>query len=386
MARTWPPVCLSFGCCSCTFQMQGSRLYPSGNPSQNCVAQQVNFQMVSQDDLPSSTYAASSTECQRFCDDEAQRIFGTQWGCNFDAPQYCGGAAYCRITATATGNFVPGQVCCGAAYPNGTVHPNACTGVNPPNSVDTCILNEFHNWVNLEQCNAGGTPTTFGECKSLMLTAQCNPPCCLPATSTDPIECINTSGQCCGAISGARLPGGNPCTSVDDPKCLTGQGCCLCDRCCDMDSQTCLNKGGTPMPASCSQTSTQSACTSARVKPSCKRGTWQAARRPAAHRAGSTINPPAGRWEPASIAKQRNMDVANVTGECKLSYGWVQRNNGRWEGKICNTYNNRCSSGKRAPVMNVVRKGGRWEWEGKYRIPCPEESEMGCNRRVTCPT
>ena len=173
----------------------------------------------------------------------------------------------------------------------------------------------------------------------------------------------------------------------EDNFCPTGTGCCLCDRCCDMDSVTCVNKGGTVMSGSCTASATQTSCKNANVRPPCKQGTWKLAMRSTAH----TAKP--GKMSIASSAGQRTNDYATGTNECRTSYGWLQRHatKGAMEGRICNKYSNSCMSGanankKRSPTLKLVRNATRgvMEWQGRYRTPCPESSDMGCSTTVGC--
>jgi hypothetical protein len=57
------------------------------------------------------------------------------------------------------------------------------------------------------------------------------------------------------------------------------------------------------------------------------------------------------------------------------------------EGRMCNTYNNRCASSKKTQRLRLVRSasGGTMEFEGRYRPPCPEVADMGCSTLSGCP-
>lgn len=365
MARVWAQPECSSGACVCKIhnEIWGYFVplcdYHKTDDAKYCYCLTYRNQ-----EQPSSGVITNQTECSSAC----ESVFRPGWPnpSSYFPPDDPCAPGQLNITRTIEGQFYPGTTCC--------IPTQQCS---PGCRFDVLT-------------NLACTANEHAECCTAYVSG-CNAGFCLPPSGGDPAGCFNLT-TACGNAMGSRLPSTSfppYCVSEQDPRCVVAaQGCCLCDRCCDMDATACTNMGGTPMPASCSQTSTQSVCTSARVKPACKKATYRAARRPDAHRTGSTINPPRGRWEPCSIAKQKTIDTPNVTGtaECKLSYGFVQRNGGRWEGKFCNTYNNRCASGKRSPTLNMVRNGGRWDFEGKYRHPCPEESEMGCTRTVTCPT
>ena len=164
-----------------------------------------------------------------------------------------------------------------------------------------------------------------------------------------------------------------------------GTGCCLCDRCCDMPSQTCLDKGGKVMTGSCSTQATKDACKAANWPPKCKGGVWTIGIRPTEH----TAKP--GRMSIVSKLTHKNIDRASGQTECRKVYGWLQRNatQGVMEGRICNQSNQRCATAtKKSPIMKLVRNAtsGVMQWEGKYRTPCPEQADFlsTCSTTVGC--
>jgi len=206
--------------------------------------------------------------------------------------------------------------------------------------------------------------------------------CCCPT------GCLDYVGECPPECT-KKNPAGDTCQGITDPAC--GQACCLCDRCEDLSASECTAKGGTPMSGSCASPTTREACRLADTKRPCVRGTWQFTRRPPEHPpVGITVRP--GRWEPCSVNKQRTLDRAGGSytepTECRYSYGYVDRASfgGRWEGKFCNTYNSNCASGiRRRQTLRLVRNGNRWEWQGRYRPPCPEVTDWPLSTAVGCP-
>lgn len=236
-------------------------------------------------------------------------------------------------------------------------------------------------------CAQAGDSILANHC-SFYQTDPCVKGCCCTTGCTN----VSTNVQCPQGCT--PKASGLACSGTNDPEC--GGGCCLCDRCCDMSATDCAARGGTAITGSCGASATQTTCKNSNARRSCVSGIWSAARRPAAHFPSNigtpALFPPAfksGRWEPASIAKQRNLDRPggsySEAAECRMSYGWLERAEGRWDAKICNTYNNRCASGKKTQKLKLTRVGGRWEWRGAYRPPCPEESDMGCATTVGCP-
>lgn len=290
----------------------------------------------------------------------------------------CGGGAQSITTGTYV--FQPGQTCC-----NPTIFPNCYVG--------GCYSNEVGGY---------GVCTRLNDCCA-SLSQNCNPGFCLPASGGDPPGCFNITNQCAGAMGGTSVPTvpGDPerppyCKGESDERC-GGTGCCLCDRCCDMDSTTCLAKGGTVMSGSCSAPATQTSCKNNNVKPSCKQGIWKLGIRPDAHYANMTNPVSPHRLDIASVAKQKTKDNPGGIEECKINYGWLQRSatGNAMEGRICNTYNrNRTNCGNatlnanKSPTLNLVRSAttGAMEFVGRYRVPCPEQSEFlsTCNTQVGC--
>jgi hypothetical protein len=359
MARTWPQPQCSTGCCVYSEHFIAYAYDSSCTPYTNNI---YRYQ---------ATGSVSSVQCES--------LYGSQPQDEYSNGGPCGNVP---LTQWVSWNkkFYPGAECCS---PSSWLW-NEDDSNNP----------NFPNYHTLAEYQAALSK----------ITRDCNVGFCLPESGGDPPECVNTTITCGAAVPGSVrvewIPD-NPnfpryCKSANDDRC--GVGCCLCDRCCDgLTTQQCTDKGGTPMAGSCNLQSVKDTCRSTNWKRPCVRGTWRAARRPAEHYPSNVGTPPlpsgttrAGRWEPSSISRQRNMDQPGgsytAANECKLSYGWIQRSNGRWDGKICNTYNNRCPGGKRTQLLRLKRNGGRWDWQGNYRPPCPEEADLGCNTTVGCPT
>jgi len=238
-------------------------------------------------------------------------------------------------------------------------------------------------------CQPGQSPAYT----SRVFIAECDPhACCKPPYPNQTGECVSTNDQtCCQTTLGGTYRANRRCSETPGP-CEVGLvGCCLCDRCEDMTASACANRGGTPMSGSCDSAATRESCRLADTKRPCVRGTWQFARRPPQHPpVGITVRP--GRWEPCSVNKQRTLDRAGGSytepTECRYSYGYVQRSptQGRWDGKFCNTYNSNCPSGiRRRQTLRLVRNGNRWEWQGRYRPPCPEVTDWPLSTAVGCP-
>lgn len=200
------------------------------------------------------------------------------------------------------------------------------------------------------------------------------------------------------------LPGQDQlCQGIDDPACQPPDaGCCLCDRCCDgLTATQCTAKGGSVMRSgSCTTSTTQTACKNANVKPACRQGKWKLGKLPPEHWAGR-VNPlqQGGRMEIVSTTGLKTKDKAAGSGsqfeECRQVYGWLQKSTTKnvMEGRICNTYNrNRVNCGNpalnanKSPTLNLVRSttNGAMEFTGRFRIPCPESTDMGCATTVGC--
>lgn len=246
--------------------------------------------------------------------------------------------------------------------------------------------------------------TTLAQCRAIIIDCASVRCCCTnaqgqrecsvqPGTVCQGVNCtIHGQNSPCGVVFDCP-PCQGPNTSLytcSDP-CGAGTGCCLCDRCCDMPSQTCLDKGGKVMNGSCSMQTTRDACKAANWPPACKGGKWLLGIRPTAH----TAKP--GKMSIVSERTHKNIDRPSGQTECRKVYGWLQKSatKGVMEGRICNTYNQRrtnCGNAslnaRKSPIMKLVRHATRgvMVWEGKYRTPCPEQSQFlsTCSTLVGC--
>lgn len=183
-----------------------------------------------------------------------------------------------------------------------------------------------------------------------------------------------------------------PFTQLNCSSSVCGQGCCLCNRCCDMPPSECLQKGGTPTQG-CSDANVRTACRVSNVKPPCRKGEWKVGKRPSPHFSGMTIGAAANRMAIFSNAPQRTIDRAPGTEECRVSYAHIEKHPGRsYAGAgLCNTYNRNCTqptqSGRVRQRMKLVKSATKnaMVWEGRYRPPCPESADFGCTQTIGCP-
>ena len=156
-----------------------------------------------------------------------------------------------------------------------------------------------------------------------------------------------------------------------------------------MSAEQCSALGGTQTLGSCDDPGVQTACRSSNIRKPCKTRTWKLAKRPTEHNTGFANPIRTGWMEIVSETPERTKDAATTAEECKYNYGWLQKSaTGHvMEGRMCNTYNRQCAGfTKRAQRLRLVRSaaGGTMEFQGSYRPPCPEESEMGCATTVGC--
>lgn len=267
------------------------------------------------------------------------------------------------------GTFVEGATCClsDCSAFNNNLYCFATPDARCPSQTPFAMLDDQQNLV--VSCHASP-----GDCVGKLINCYFLACCC-------GTNCVQSYGTPCPAGCVGRATN-EYCEPLGPIRC-DGVGCCLCDRCCDMPSATCLAKGGTVMSGSCSQAATQTSCRTTNKKPACKGGKWTLGMRPTAHGAKPGV---------MSIVSERThktKDLPSGQNECRKVYGWLQRSatEGVMQGRICNQSNQRCTTAtKKSPIMKLVRDAntGVMKWEGKYRTPCPEQSDMGCATTVGC--
>lgn len=367
MARIWPQPQCSTGCCICysKYRSWGCDFFTG------TFLESQEYTSFVFDGTNTGVPVTSDTMCDQSCRDiimpHDSYFSGPGWFACSD-----------RLSTSIeylTHSFQHGQLCCNVPYDDflakkaggeGCFYQECCHPSHPPR---------------------GATAEDYNACNSEYTAAKCNPGFCLPETNSDPIECINLTTPCGNAILGSHIVSGTPswCTSISDDRCASdGVGCCLCDRCCDMDPSACASKGGTVMSGSCSVPATQTTCRNANVKSKCKGGIWNLGIRPTQH----TAKP--GVMSIVSAITHKTKDLPSGQNECRKVYGWLQRSTTKsvMEGRICNQPNARCVSTKKSPIMQLVRHAtsGVMQWEAKYRTPCPEQNDFlsTCSTLVGC--
>lgn len=271
-----------------------------------------------------------------------------------------------------------GRACCVINLTYYPIDPH-CPVLCPGSIYGACSQNEqgisgnnfFCGYPDFERCMEAYT-----DCR--MVT------CCCPSGSQHaPCEesivpsgfaltCANTVGN----LNACTLAGtGRRC---DESPC---GGCCLCNRFCPTSQATCDLLGG-------QMVANASACASSNRKPPCRKGHWKRGIRPTQHTSGMTRQ--IGRGVALHSKQLGTKDTtAPTSGECRTTYGWMQRHSTRgvMHGSICNFFNRNCPTQTRTTrKLKLVRHPSRgiMRMEGKYRRACPEASEMGCSTTVNC--
>lgn len=382
MARVFnTPECRR-GCCICetvvegfTYGYEDCKRY-SDNHKYVYIEDVNTFPNTFQGNYPPGFFDATAAECERFCQYGFPQIGSSGPG----APQ-C--SSYYRVRSRIS-HWNEGRACCPPMLQDGS-------GYSQPDQA-------FHVYCGWGDSNNNpdhlgfNTPENYQYCLQLLLAANCNVGCCMPATPDDPKECLNLYADCCRSLPGTSLVGtGAPtdrCTSrLGEPDCGTLQGCCLCDWCCDIEPSACRDIGGCPMgpgnlcdpsspgavPAQAQLTRNQ--CAALNRQPPCRQATYRKA----------LID---GRWEYQSVWREKPVDVAGTDLECVVSRGFKARGVngvevGRWFGHVCNKFNARCDNTlwRRPGAKRLVN--GRWQTRISMREPCPEPP---CSIRLGCPT
>lgn len=251
----------------------------------------------------------------------------------------------------------PGPCCCRTA-------PTGCNKSVP--GVTFCISEPGNIQL--------GPWSTLGDCCAALST-NCTPHGCCCGSSCRNVwigvscenGCQNFGFDC--SIPGSCTDRSTICTGPEPRSC--GNGCCLCDHCCDMPSAQCSSLGGLPLGQSCTDPTMQANCRNQIVRKPCVEGLWHAFKTAAGNR-----------WEIGSVLAENPTDRPASEVECRMVIAKIQKAAPakRWEALICNQYNRRCSGTKAVqPLrMNKNGAGNRWHWAGRYRPPCPESLASPC--------